>query len=173
MLGLGDIVLPGLLLSFASRFDEAKRLMGLASGGAGRVRNNACPEVPNKSSCTVCCCCGSCGGGQGGDGGGYFGPVVVAYAIGLAMANTAVYLMQMGQPALLYLVPCCLGTFVYVAKKNGELDDVWDNPRAIRAADALIFGSGRVETGVEVEENENDDEVRGSFSAMNEEAEMT
>jgi len=29
MLGFGDIVLPGLLLSFASRFDEAKRLMGL------------------------------------------------------------------------------------------------------------------------------------------------
>ena len=36
MLGLGDIVLPGLLLmlSFASRFDEAKRLMGLVSGGS-------------------------------------------------------------------------------------------------------------------------------------------
>jgi len=158
MLGLGDIVLPGLLLSFASRFDEAKRLMGRVSGGAGRVRNGA-GGVPNKSSWNVCCGCGQ---------GGYFGPVVVAYAIGLAMANTAVYVMQMGQPALLYLVPCCLGTFVFIARRNGELDDVWDNPRAIRAADALVFG-GRIEAG----DAEDEDEARTSSLLMNEEAEMT
>jgi hypothetical protein len=158
MLGLGDIVLPGLLLSFASRFDEAKRLMGLVSGGAGRVRNGA-GGVPNKSSWNICCGCGQ---------GGYFGPVVVAYAIGLAMANTAVYVMQMGQPALLYLVPCCLGTFVFMARRNGELDDVWDNPRAIRAADALVFG-GRIEAG----DAEDEDEARTSSLLMNEEAEMT
>ena len=159
MLGLGDIVLPGLLLSFASRFDEAKRLMGLVSGGAGR-RGHA---TPDKSSWGLCgCCCG----------GGYFGPVVVAYAVGLGMANAAVYIMQYGQPALLYLVPCCLGTFCYMARKNGELNDIWDNPRVIRAADALIYG-GRVETGSEdVLLDEDEDEGR-AFSAMNEEAELT
>jgi len=156
MLGLGDIVLPGLLLSFASRFDEAKRLMGLVSGGAGRVRNGAGGVSSNKSSWNICCGCGQ---------GGYFGPVVVAYAVGLAMANAAVYLMQMGQPALLYLVPCCLGTFVFMARRNGELNDIWDNPRAIRAADALLFG-GRTEA-------EDEDDVRASSLLMNEGAEMT
>ena len=159
MLGLGDIVLPGLLLSFASRFDEAKRLMGLVSGGAGRVRNGATGVSANKSSFSTCCGCGQ---------NGYFGPVVVAYGIGLAMANAAVYLMQMGQPALLYLVPCCLGTFVFMARRNGELNDIWDNPRAIRAADALLFG-GRVE----VEEDEDDDNIRTSSLLRNEGAEMT
>eukprot|EP00984_Skeletonema_dohrnii_P003605 scaffold1220_cov104-Skeletonema_dohrnii-CCMP3373.AAC.10 len=114
MLGLGDIVLPGLLVSFASRFDEAKRLMGLLSGGAGRVRNGngagAGGVSSKKSSWNICCGCGH---------GGYFGPVVVAYAVGLVMANAAVYLilMQMGQPALLYLMPCCLGTQEWIERR--------------------------------------------------------
>jgi signal peptide peptidase-like protein 2B len=141
MLGLGDIVLPGLLLSFASRYDEAKRLIGVIGGGSGNMRSNACPDVPeNKSTnplCFLCCCCRR----------GYFGPVMVAYAIGLAMANAAVYIMQMGQPALLYLVPCCLGTMVYIGHKSGELNELWEGPRVIRAADRLLYGEPQVETG--------------------------
>ena len=71
----------GLLLSFASRFDESKRLLGMMLGGSGRsVADGACPESPT-------CCVGN----------GYFGPVMVAYVIGLGMANMAVYVMEMGQ----------------------------------------------------------------------------
>ncbi len=140
MLGLGDIVLPGLLLSFASRYDESKRLMGLISGGSGRGRNNACADTTSNQnkSFFLCCCCRY----------GYFGPVIVAYAIGLLMANTAVYIMEMGQPALLYLVPCCLGTMVYMGQKAGELKDMWDGPRVIRAADEVMFGPPQVESAV-------------------------
>mmetsp|Transcript_16173 Transcript_16173/g.24240 ORF Transcript_16173/g.24240 Transcript_16173/m.24240 type:complete len:687 (-) Transcript_16173:71-2131(-) len=105
MLGLGDIVLPGLLLSFAARFDDAKRFMGSA--------------YPTKS---------------------YLRPLVVAYAVGLAMANIAVYAMQMGQPALLYLVPCCLGTMTYLGWKRGELDELWNTPQVIIASDKRLFG---------------------------------
>eukprot|EP00584_Thalassiosira_punctigera_P008354 CAMPEP_0172528300 /NCGR_PEP_ID=MMETSP1067-20121228/2733_1 /TAXON_ID=265564 ORGANISM="Thalassiosira punctigera, Strain Tpunct2005C2" /NCGR_SAMPLE_ID=MMETSP1067 /ASSEMBLY_ACC=CAM_ASM_000444 /LENGTH=938 /DNA_ID=CAMNT_0013312187 /DNA_START=96 /DNA_END=2912 /DNA_ORIENTATION=+ len=148
MLGLGDIVLPGLLLSFASRYDESKRLIGLVSGGSGRVPNNACPDsgrsgAPHSKSssplCFLCCCCR----------GGYFGPVVVAYAIGLLMANAAVYIMEMGQPALLYLVPCCLGTMMYMGHRAGELNDLWEGPSVIRAADRLMYGESRVENAEE------------------------
>eukprot|EP00581_Thalassiosira_minuscula_P002660 CAMPEP_0183744308 /NCGR_PEP_ID=MMETSP0737-20130205/65663_1 /TAXON_ID=385413 /ORGANISM="Thalassiosira miniscula, Strain CCMP1093" /LENGTH=931 /DNA_ID=CAMNT_0025979947 /DNA_START=589 /DNA_END=3384 /DNA_ORIENTATION=- len=144
MLGLGDIVLPGLLLSFASRYDESKRLMGLISGGSGRVVNNACPDAMgagNRSKsanpfCALCCCCCRAG---------YFGPVMVGYAVGLLMANAAVYIMEMGQPALLYLVPCCLGTMVYMGHKAGELNDLWEGPRVIRAVDALMYGEPPVD----------------------------
>ncbi|KAL7490243.1 hypothetical protein ACHAW6_016013 [Cyclotella cf. meneghiniana] len=150
MLGLGDIVLPGLLLSFASRYDEAKRLIGVIGGGSGRMRSNACPDVPDHKSsiplCFICCCCRR----------GYFGPVMVAYAIGLAMANAAVYLMQMGQPALLYLVPCCLGTMVYIGHKSRELKDLWEGPRVIRAADNLLYGGPRVETANDERTPENE-----------------
>lgn len=164
MLGLGDIVLPGLLLSFASRYDESKRLMGLVSGGSGRVANNACPDSSrSKASCFLCCCCKN----------GYFGPVVVAYAIGLMMANTAVYLMQMGQPALLYLVPCCLGTMIYMGHKAGELNDLWEGPRVIRAADALMYGSPHVDSAEEDQDREERRALEDGMSNEEPHAEMT
>ena len=120
LLGLGDIVLPGLLVSYAARFDAAKSLLGVMRGGNGA---RACPEG---QSCRL--------------GSGYFVPLVISYGIGLAMANMAVYLMQMGQPALLYLVPCCLGTFSALGWYRGEMGDLWDAPKAIRAADTIVYG---------------------------------
>jgi len=117
MLGLGDIVLPGLLLSFASRYDEAKRLIGIGSRG-GRPEIQSCASQKK----------------------GYLPPMVVAYAVGLAMANIAVYAMQMGQPALLYLVPCCLGTMTYLGWKRGELHDLWHTPKVILACDEKLYG---------------------------------
>lgn len=165
MLGLGDIVLPGLLLSFASRYDESKRLMGLVSGGSGRVPNNACPDTSGggkTASCFLCCCCRN----------GYFGPVMVAYAVGLLMANAAVYIMEMGQPALLYLVPCCLGTMMYMGHKAGELKDLWEGPRVIRAADRLMYGEPQVENAEEEEQGEGRPATENGMY-NEEEAEMT
>lgn len=127
LLGLGDIVLPGLLLSFAARFDEAKKLVGLIQTG------NTAEIYPRSYNCLTVCCRSLCSGG-------YLIPVTVAYAVGLCMANLAVYLMQMGQPALLYLVPCCLGTMSFLGWKKGELKELWDGPNALRNADALLYG---------------------------------
>lgn len=127
LLGLGDIVLPGLLISFAARFDAAKSLLGILGGGNGSLSSYSCPERKFCGNCGLCS-------------GGYFVPLVIAYAIGLAMANSAVYLMNMGQPALLYLVPCCLGTMTFMGWRRSELQDLWDGPRAIRSADKIVYG---------------------------------
>ena len=92
---------------------------------------------------------------------------MVAYAIGLLMANAAVYIMQMGQPALLYLVPCCLGTMCWMGHKAGELNELWEGPRVIRAAEALMYGEP-------VERAEADRQHHEHEAVMqNEEAEMT
>jgi len=48
--------------------------------------------------------------------------------------------MHMGQPALLYLVPCCLGTMAYMGWRRKELQQLWDGPRVLRAADDVVFG---------------------------------
>ena len=127
LLGLGDIVLPGLLLSFAARFDAAKRLLGVLGGGNGTLNSYNCPEQRFCNPCGICS-------------GGYFVPVCIAYAVGLAMANVAVQVMNMGQPALLYLVPCCLGTLSYMAYRRKEFADLWAGPKAIRSADNLLYG---------------------------------
>lgn len=92
MLGLGDIILPGLLVAFAARYDRAT---GVAPGR------------------------------------GYFRAMVIGYAVGLMMANLAVYWMRMGQPALLYLVPCTLGVFTAMAYRRGVLGEMWKGPSAL------------------------------------------
>jgi Signal peptide peptidase len=188
LLGLGDIVLPGLLLSFAARLDAAKCLVAIASGGKGGENDvasadcgdgvsgdggglddgspvpegdglmlaNAPGRLSTSSSSLWCClwswmCCGSkddrtARSGSAwhsmlfGNGGYYFVPLIVAYAVGLLMANVAVYLMQMGQPALLYLVPCTLGTMTYLGWRRQELRTLWEGPKVIAAADEIVYG---------------------------------
>jgi len=56
---------------------------------------------------------------------GYFVPAVIGYAVGLCCALVGLYLMQMGQPALLYLVPGTLGTTSVLACKRRELKALW------------------------------------------------
>jgi signal peptide peptidase-like protein 2B len=80
--------------------------------------------------------------------------------------------MEMGQPALLYLVPCCLGTMVCMGRRAGELADLWEGPRAIRAADALMYGETHVESAAETEDRD-DQDLALEESMVNEEAEMT
>jgi len=121
MLGLGDIVIPGVLLSFVCRFDEAKRLVGLFGGGRGG-------GAPCRESNNPFCCLSF---------ESYFIPVSFAYALGLMMANAAVYLMDTGQPALLYLVPMTLGTVYILGKQRNELSDLWNGPKVINAADQI------------------------------------
>jgi hypothetical protein len=104
-------IVPGFLLGFAARYDEAARILGNHA--------NIDIYVPNKWHQ------------------GYFFPCCVAYAVGLLLANLAVVLMETGQPALLYLVPCILGTFCIMARK--EIKEMWVEGPAIRMADRLII----------------------------------
>ncbi|GAB4857146.1 Signal peptide peptidase-like 3 [Ancistrocladus abbreviatus] len=88
MIGFGDIIFPGLLLSFSHRFDKANK-KGMASG--------------------------------------YFLWLTIGYGVGLLLTYLGLYLMNgYGQPALLYLVPCTLGTAVVLGFFRGELKDLWD-----------------------------------------------
>ena len=55
----------------------------------------------------------------------YYIAAVIGYSIGLIMAFVAVILMRTGQPALLYLVPCCLISTLLVALKRNQLRYIW------------------------------------------------
>ncbi|XP_053558999.1 signal peptide peptidase-like 2B isoform X2 [Bombina bombina] len=55
----------------------------------------------------------------------YFVACTIAYGIGLLVTFVALALMQMGQPALLYLVPCTLLTSLVVALWRKELPMFW------------------------------------------------
>ncbi|XP_042046819.1 signal peptide peptidase-like 3 isoform X4 [Salvia splendens] len=89
MIGYGDILFPGLLVTFSHRFDKAH-----GKSGAN----------------------------------GYFLWLIIGYGSGLFFTYLSLYLMAgRGQPALLYLVPCTLGTCVLLGLKRGELDLLWDH----------------------------------------------
>uniref|UniRef100_A0A671Z0B3 Signal peptide peptidase-like 2B n=1 Tax=Sparus aurata TaxID=8175 RepID=A0A671Z0B3_SPAAU len=55
----------------------------------------------------------------------YFVACTIAYGIGLLITFVALAVMQMGQPALLYLVPCTLLTSLAVALWRRELRQFW------------------------------------------------
>ncbi|KAI4326945.1 hypothetical protein L6164_019456 [Bauhinia variegata] len=85
--GFGDILLPGLLVAFALRYDwlAYKTLRA-----------------------------------------GYFLWAMFAYGFGLLITYVALNLMDgHGQPALLYIVPFTLGTFLTLGRKRGDLRTLW------------------------------------------------
>lgn len=84
LLGFGDIIVPGLLVSYNYRFD-------VRTGGR----------------CL------------------YFVSTVIAYGLGLIATFCALYLMEKGQPALLYLVPFTLITTFVIGCIRGEAGALW------------------------------------------------
>jgi len=82
-IGLGDIVLPGTLVSYCKRFDPDSGITG------------------------------------------YYWLSMIGYTVGLTITFSALYIMRLAQPALLWLVPCCLGPVVLVGLSRGELGKLW------------------------------------------------
>lgn len=120
LLGLGDIILPGVLLAFLFRIDTKKVKTGL------RAKNSQRPVQLMEVLAVE---------------GGYFLWALFAYALGLLVTLAALAILQMGQPALLYLVPACLGTTLVRAVWQRELRDLWwpkvrepEAPRDLEAA---------------------------------------
>ena len=93
---------------------------------------------------------------------GYFFPLMVAYSFGLFLAFFAFCLMEIGQPALLYINPCLLGTLAVLGRKN--LKDLWDGPEVMQLADKLkrkcekSWGRQRMRRQVEKQKMERGDQ---------------
>ena len=51
----------------------------------------------------------------------YFYLTMVAYFLGLALTVLIMHVFKAAQPALLYLVPACLGTPIVLALARGEI----------------------------------------------------
>jgi signal peptide peptidase-like protein 2B len=97
MLGLGDMALPGLLVSYLLRFDLLHLSTDpiLSSSWTYWFKNS------------------------------YFVLSSLGYMAGLAFTYVVLMVTQSGQPALLYLVPTTLGLVVFVAHRRGELAEMW------------------------------------------------
>ncbi|ORY05123.1 peptidase A22B, signal peptide peptidase [Basidiobolus meristosporus CBS 931.73] len=104
MLGLGDIVIPGIFVALCLRFDHALAL----------ERASAKKDVPKeylkiKDYPTP-----------------YFNACFIAYVVGLLTTFVVMHTFQAAQPALLYLSPACGLAPVILAVKNGELKKLFE-----------------------------------------------
>ncbi|PVD31739.1 hypothetical protein C0Q70_07157 [Pomacea canaliculata] len=104
MLGLGDIVMPGLLLCFVLRYDTYKKSQ-LTSVEAG------VPPPPNYVQRIS-----------------YFHCSLIGYFLGLLTATVSSEVFKAAQPALLYLVPFTLLPLLTMAYLKGDLRRMWHEP---------------------------------------------
>merc|ERR1719166_747937 len=104
MLGLGDIVMPGLLLCFVMRYDAYKRAQAHRMAAAGI-------PVPNNWTKIS-----------------YFHCSLMGYFLGLLTATISSEVFKAAQPALLYLVPFTLLPLFAMAYLKGDLKSMWSEP---------------------------------------------
>ncbi|GAA5908683.1 hypothetical protein JCM8208_002187 [Rhodotorula glutinis] len=98
LLGLGDIVLPGIFLALALRFDYHLALERVAVPFKPHAERFAKP---------------------------YFYTCFAAYIIGLATTILAMHTFRAAQPALLYLSPACIASVAACALVRGEGAKLW------------------------------------------------
>jgi len=127
MLGLGDVVLPGLLLSLCLRFDLALKREGLYGTDALALRR------ARRRAATL-------------RGASYWQVALIGYGLGIALAMAAVAAFKSGQPALLYLVPCTVVPVLVLASVRGDLP-LWWRWRGIDAGMAPDEEGGEEEAG--------------------------
>lgn len=97
LLGLGDIVIPGFFLALLLRFD------------AYRAKVPALPNLDVHYSFPK----------------PYFHSALLAYVMGLGLTMFIMIYFEAAQPALLYLVPACLGSSLLCAFCRGELKELF------------------------------------------------
>lgn len=169
MLGLGDIVLPGLLLVLCARFDYATR-----GRIFGKVNHPLLARIqsfrPGMSGGTARATAPTLGVTEDVDAvsvptgnspelrsdavhhsrRGILCMLLWGYAIGLFLANMVVSLTGDGQPALMYLVPCTLGLLSIIAWRRGIWGKLWNGPPELKnpsEGDPLVGNGSLAPTG--------------------------
>lgn len=99
MLGLGDIVIPGIFIALALRYDQHCYVQAHPSKLV--TKRDVDFAKP------------------------YFQATLIAYVVGLATTMGVMHFTKAAQPALLYLSPACISAIVLCAAKRGELKEVW------------------------------------------------
>lgn len=113
LLGLGDIVIPGIYMAMCLRYDILRSLNVRAvnnlseKGEAGEVvqiLRKAAQTAPRP----------------------YFYGSVIGYIIAIITTVIIMLVFEHGQPALLYLVPAVLGATLINAVRFGEFNSIWE-----------------------------------------------
>ena len=99
MLGLGDIVIPGIFIALALRYDQ--HVASSKNPSTSFTRHYTAFPKP------------------------YFTATFIAYIVGLGMTMGVMHVFKAAQPALLYLSPACVAAVAIQSSLRGEWKDVW------------------------------------------------
>lgn len=98
MLGLGDIVIPGIFVALCLRYD---RHMSWKRNPVGQFRSLDFAKP-------------------------YFTSAMISYFIGLATTMVVMHFFKAAQPALLYLSPACILSALITAAVRGEIKELFE-----------------------------------------------
>ena len=104
LLGLGDIVIPGIFISLCLRFD---------------FLNHFEYESPNRSFEDVKKSFSNASKP-------YFWASMIGYLVAILATILVMFIFNHGQPALLYLVPGCIGSVLLCGFMRKEVSDIWN-----------------------------------------------
>ncbi|VWU48535.1 signal peptide peptidase, putative [Hepatocystis sp. ex Piliocolobus tephrosceles] len=141
MLGLGDIIIPGIVISLCLRYDFYNHRNKIYKGNSKKMFNDISIHEEFKKY--------------------YFYTITIMYQLGLVLTYCMLFYFQHAQPALLYLVPACIlaiiGCSLYkrefkmmikyqeITDKNAAVDDkkkkVTDSKEHISAEEAATSSS--------------------------------
>lgn len=135
MIGLGEIIVPGLLISFAARYDAARMLVKKCSRTSRSVNT---PPQEFDSDQQVTKVHYYLGRVKKALFKGYFGPLIITYTLTLLAAYLVEYMTGVAQATLLYLVPACLGITGFIGSLRRELSELWIGPRILTKANRMV-----------------------------------
>eukprot|EP00741_Cyanophora_paradoxa_P020957 tig00021319_g20232.t1 len=131
MLGLGDVVIPGVFIALLLRMD-VHRALAKPRGGAkdktkdenekskDKLKDKSKESLKDEAASHI----SALGPSLNGLPKPYFYTVFGGYVAGLVATVAIMNFFKAAQPALLYLVPCCLGSVLLLAAIRGELNAV-------------------------------------------------
>ena len=112
LLGLGDIVIPGIFIALALRFDIIKTLPKKANEMMDRGKADEVLDMIRKHSVSAPK--------------HYFIGTIVGYFLAIIATVVVMLIFDHGQPALLYLVPGVLLSVVFISFAKGEFKMMWE-----------------------------------------------
>jgi minor histocompatibility antigen H13 len=125
MLGLGDIVIPGIFIALLLRYDIWRHIQSIRAKALKAGKSEFTKDEEHELDCLYCHVRSPAHGSS--FRATFFHANLVAYVLGLATTVLVMYAFQAAQPALLYLVPACLGASIALGalRRRGELKTLW------------------------------------------------
>lgn len=137
-LNLGVILFPGLLISFLARYDSAKWLVSKCSQIRTIDEEVMSEERSASQSRNILKRLRKALFSR------YFGPLCIAYSIGLLGCYVSISVFKMRQPELIYIVPSCIGTLFFLGLWRRALSELWTGPKVMMKADRMIELAGKI-----------------------------